>query len=165
MASKTCCLAWRMAGSKCSSTRTPIASRCRTDTGRAARSRGRRSRGEDGRGCRGAGHAAHRRLEQRRPSRPGGRWPGRQGPRLFERRRNGRAGSGQPVVRASGCRRSHGPQRCASVAVTDLDGDGRKDLLLGNTEGKLLFYPNLGTDAAPSSARRRQFRRAAWKSI
>ena len=28
--------------------------------------------------------------------------------------------------------------------------DGRKDLLRGNTNGQLLFYRNVGTDAAPS---------------
>jgi hypothetical protein len=37
----------------------------------------------------------------------------------------------------------------ASVAVVDLNDDGRKDLVLGNTEGQLAFYPNVGTDAAP----------------
>ncbi|MBM4091986.1 MAG: VCBS repeat-containing protein, partial [Planctomycetes bacterium] len=41
------------------------------------------------------------------------------------------------------------PTGRASVAVVDLDGDSRKDLLLGNTEGQLLFYRNVGTDAAP----------------
>ena len=34
--------------------------------------------------------------------------------------------------------------------VADLDGDGKKDLLAGNTSGELLFYSNVGTDAAPS---------------
>ncbi len=38
----------------------------------------------------------------------------------------------------------------SSPAVADLDGDGRKDLLLGNTEGQLLFYANLASDAAPA---------------
>ncbi len=41
------------------------------------------------------------------------------------------------------------PSGRSSVAVADLNGDGRKDLLLGNTEGQLLFYANVGTDAAP----------------
>jgi len=41
------------------------------------------------------------------------------------------------------------PTRRASVAVADLNGDGRKDLVVGNTEGQLLFYANTGTDAAP----------------
>ena len=37
----------------------------------------------------------------------------------------------------------------SSPWVGDLDGDGNKDLLAGDTEGQLLFYPNIGTDAAP----------------
>jgi hypothetical protein len=32
----------------------------------------------------------------------------------------------------------------------DLDGDGNKDLLTGNTDGQLLFYANVGTDAEPA---------------
>ncbi len=35
-------------------------------------------------------------------------------------------------------------------AVRDLDGDGKKDLLTGDTNGQLLFYSNAGTDDAPS---------------
>jgi hypothetical protein len=35
----------------------------------------------------------------------------------------------------------------ASVTVVDLNDDGRKDLVLGNTEGQLAFYPNVGTGA------------------
>jgi hypothetical protein len=42
------------------------------------------------------------------------------------------------------------PTGRASVAVTDLNGDGRKDLILGNTEGQLWLYPNVGTDANPA---------------
>lgn len=38
----------------------------------------------------------------------------------------------------------------ASPAVVDFDQDGKKDLLVGNTNGQLLFYANTGTDAAPS---------------
>ena len=38
----------------------------------------------------------------------------------------------------------------ASPHVRDLDNDGMKDLLAGNTEGELLFYRNTGSDAAPS---------------
>ena len=37
----------------------------------------------------------------------------------------------------------------SSVAVADLNWDGRKDLLIGNTDGKLLFYSNIGTDSQP----------------
>jgi hypothetical protein len=37
----------------------------------------------------------------------------------------------------------------ASVAVVDLNEDGRKDLVLGNTEGQLVYYANVGTDATP----------------
>lgn len=38
----------------------------------------------------------------------------------------------------------------SSPVVLDIDGDGKKDLLTGNTNGELLFYRNLGTDAVPS---------------
>jgi len=38
----------------------------------------------------------------------------------------------------------------ASPVIFDLDGDGRKDILAGNTDGQLLFYRNVGTDAKPS---------------
>ncbi len=38
----------------------------------------------------------------------------------------------------------------SSPVVLDLDGDGRKDLLAGNTYGELLFYSNIGADEAPS---------------
>jgi hypothetical protein len=41
--------------------------------------------------------------------------------------------------------------RSSPVAV-DLDGDGKKDLLVGDTEGQLLFYSNTGTDQAPGFA-------------
>ena len=37
----------------------------------------------------------------------------------------------------------------SSPVLADLDGDGRKDLLTGNTEGQILLYINQGTDAAP----------------
>jgi len=42
------------------------------------------------------------------------------------------------------------PSNRSSPVVLDLDGDGKKDLLAGNTEGELLFYPNVGTDTQPS---------------
>ena len=37
----------------------------------------------------------------------------------------------------------------SSPDILDLTGDGNKDLLTGNTEGKLLLYPNVGTNADP----------------
>jgi hypothetical protein len=42
------------------------------------------------------------------------------------------------------------PGSRSSPVVLDLDGDGKKDLLTGNTNGQLLFYSNVGTDEAPS---------------
>ena len=42
------------------------------------------------------------------------------------------------------------PLARSSPVVFDFDGDGRKDLLTGNTEGQLLFYANTGSDTAPS---------------
>ncbi len=42
------------------------------------------------------------------------------------------------------------PTARSSPVVFDVDGDGKKDLLTGNTEGQLLFYANTGSDAAPS---------------
>lgn len=41
------------------------------------------------------------------------------------------------------------PTERSSPESLDLDDDGRKDLLTGNTEGQLLFYRNVGTDDAP----------------
>ena len=38
----------------------------------------------------------------------------------------------------------------SSPFVIDLDGDGNKDLLTGNTLGQLLFYANTGTDSEPA---------------
>jgi hypothetical protein len=41
------------------------------------------------------------------------------------------------------------PSGRSSVDVHDLNGDGRKDLVLGNTDAQVVFYPNVGTNAAP----------------
>jgi hypothetical protein len=38
----------------------------------------------------------------------------------------------------------------SSPVIADLDGDGKKDILTGNTNGQLCFYTNTGTDAAPA---------------
>ena len=38
----------------------------------------------------------------------------------------------------------------SSPALMDFDGDGRVDLLVGNTNGEILLYPNEGSDATPS---------------
>jgi len=37
----------------------------------------------------------------------------------------------------------------SSPDFTDCDGDGRRDLLVGNTAGQLLLYSNVGSDADP----------------
>jgi hypothetical protein len=42
------------------------------------------------------------------------------------------------------------PNYRSSPHIIDLDGDGKKDLLTGDTEGQLLFYSNVGTDEAPA---------------
>ena len=44
------------------------------------------------------------------------------------------------------------PSSRSSPVVLDLDGDGKKDLLTGDTNGRLLFYSNNGTDAEPHFA-------------
>ncbi len=36
-----------------------------------------------------------------------------------------------------------------SPAIQDLDGDGKKDLLTGNAEGRILLYQNVGSNEAP----------------
>lgn len=41
------------------------------------------------------------------------------------------------------------PSDRASVAVADLNGDGRRDLVTGNTDGQILFYANTGANNAP----------------
>jgi len=42
------------------------------------------------------------------------------------------------------------PDLRSTPVVLDLDGDDKKDLLTGNSEGQLLLYSNTGTDASPS---------------
>jgi hypothetical protein len=42
------------------------------------------------------------------------------------------------------------PSTRASPVVLDLNGDGKKDILAGNRAGQLIFFPNDGTDAAPT---------------
>jgi hypothetical protein len=41
------------------------------------------------------------------------------------------------------------PSQRSSPVVMELDGQGGKDLLVGNTNGQLLLYANQGTDAEP----------------
>lgn len=36
-----------------------------------------------------------------------------------------------------------------ALSVADWDGDGRTDLVVGNAEGRVLFFKNVGTNAAP----------------
>ena len=38
----------------------------------------------------------------------------------------------------------------SSPCILDVDGDGKKDILTGDTEGQLLLYRNVGTDQAPA---------------
>jgi len=42
------------------------------------------------------------------------------------------------------------PSNRSSPDVLDLDYDGKKDLIAGNTDGELLFYSNIGTDEEPN---------------
>jgi len=44
------------------------------------------------------------------------------------------------------------PSTRSSPAVCDMDDDGKKDLLMGDREGQLLFYSNSATDQAPEFA-------------
>lgn len=44
------------------------------------------------------------------------------------------------------------PSDRSSPVVMDLDDDGKKDILTGNTNGQLLFYRNKGTDSDPNFA-------------
>ncbi|UCF06617.1 MAG: T9SS type A sorting domain-containing protein [bacterium] len=42
------------------------------------------------------------------------------------------------------------PTLRSSPYIADLDDDGKKDLLTGDTEGQVLFYSNVGTDEDPT---------------
>ena len=42
------------------------------------------------------------------------------------------------------------PSNRSSPVAIDMNADGKKDLLAGNTNGQLLLYRNTGTDEAPS---------------
>jgi hypothetical protein len=42
------------------------------------------------------------------------------------------------------------PSGRSSPVVFDTDGDGKKDILTGNTEGLILFYKNTGTNSLPT---------------
>jgi hypothetical protein len=41
------------------------------------------------------------------------------------------------------------PSGRSSPAIVDADGDGKKDILTGNTDGQILFYRNVGTNYFP----------------
>jgi hypothetical protein len=42
------------------------------------------------------------------------------------------------------------PSVRSSPVIMDLDGDGKKDLLTGSTDGLILFYKNVGSDSLPA---------------
>lgn len=44
------------------------------------------------------------------------------------------------------------PSGRSSPVIMDVDGDGKKDILSGNTDGQILFYKNVGTDTLPMFA-------------
>jgi hypothetical protein len=41
------------------------------------------------------------------------------------------------------------PSGRSSPVIIDADGDGKKDIITGNTDGQILFYKNVGTDSLP----------------
>ncbi len=64
------------------------------------------------------------------------------------------AEEGTPELAEAAFVQEHGadlvvPSGRSSVVVEDLNGDGRKDLVVGNTLGQVLFYANHGTDSEP----------------
>ncbi|MCX5645767.1 MAG: FG-GAP-like repeat-containing protein [Phycisphaerae bacterium] len=44
------------------------------------------------------------------------------------------------------------PSGRSSPVIIDADGDGKKDIITGNTDGQILFYKNMGTDYLPMFA-------------
>ncbi|MCX5646439.1 MAG: FG-GAP-like repeat-containing protein [Phycisphaerae bacterium] len=44
------------------------------------------------------------------------------------------------------------PSGRSSPVIIDADGDGKKDIITGNTDGQILFYKNVGTDEFPMFA-------------
>lgn len=58
---------------------------------------------------------------------------------------------GFPFALAAG-RDLTAPAGRSSPEFVDLDGDGKKDLLTGNTDGLILFYKNIGTESLPDFA-------------
>lgn len=55
-----------------------------------------------------------------------------------------------PIVVQEGSSDLLVPSGRSSVDVHDFNQDGRKDLVVGNTDAQVIFYPNKGTDAAPA---------------
>jgi hypothetical protein len=58
---------------------------------------------------------------------------------------------GYPFAQANG-RDLTVPGGRSSPEFIDLDGDGTKDLITGNTDGLILFYRNIGTESLPDFA-------------
>jgi len=68
---------------------------------------------------------------------------------LLNRTDAGPAEFGEAVLLADGGEPLSVPTGRSSVVIADLNQDGRRDLIAGNTEGQILFYRNVGTDAEP----------------
>lgn len=56
---------------------------------------------------------------------------------------------GYPFARGLDERDVTVPSGRSSPVFADCDGDGKRDLLAGNTDGMILFYKNAGTDSLP----------------